>query len=64
MGFIKSRKSNRCFEIGDRVICVLSGVIGTVEKFYYPTSCAEQTMVVTADGRKYHAPTRTWKKIR
>lgn len=50
----------RDIEIGDKVICIASGVRGTVEKFYYPTSCAEQTMVRTPDGRHYHAPTSTW----
>jgi hypothetical protein len=44
----------------DRVICSESGVIGTVVGFYVPTSCEEQTMVITEDGRRYHAPTRTW----
>ncbi len=53
---------NRAFKIGDFVRCVESGVVGTVIKFYYPTSCEEQTMVETPDGRKYHAPTRTWRK--
>jgi len=52
----------RAFEIGDLVRCVESGVSGRVIKFYFPTSCEEQTMVETADGRKYHAPTRTWRK--
>lgn len=48
-------------QIGDTVINTESGVIGKVIKQYYPTSCAEQTMVITTDGRKYHAPTSTWK---
>ena len=56
--------SRRTFYIGDKVICVSSGVIGVVEKFYTPTTCAEQTMVITQDGRKYHAPTREWRKIK
>lgn len=50
----------RTFDIGDKVVCRASGVQGIVEKFYYPTSCAEHTMVRTADGRQYHAPTSTW----
>lgn len=50
----------RDFNIGDRVICVLTHVCGIVEKFYYPTACAEQTMVITDDGRRYHAPTGEW----
>lgn len=54
---------SRRFNIGDRIICVTSGVIGTCIKFYIPTSCEEQTMVVTDDGRRYHAPTREWKLL-
>ena len=54
---------NRAFNVGDEVICVLSGVIGIVEKFYVPTGCAEQTMVITHDGRRYHAPTSAWRKV-
>lgn len=50
----------RNIKIGDRVICIESGVRGVVEKFYTPTACAEQTMVKTSDGRLYHAPTSTW----
>ena len=52
----------RPFDIGDKVICKASGVIGIVEKFYVPTACAEQTMVITDDGRRYHAPTSEWRK--
>lgn len=55
---------NRGFDIGDKVICKVSGVIGTVEKFYFPTACAEQTMIRTPDGRLYHAPTSEWKKVK
>lgn len=54
---------NRGFEKGDMVVCTESGVIGKVIQFYFPTACAEQTMVITGDGRKYHAPTSWWKKI-
>lgn len=50
----------RKFNIGDRIICSESGVIGNAIKFYIPTACEEQTMVNTDDGRKYHAPTRLW----
>lgn len=50
----------RDFDIGDRVICVSTHVCGIVEKFYYPTACSEQTMVITDDGRRYHAPTSEW----
>ena len=49
-------------KIGDKVICIASGVSGVVIKQYYPTSCEEQTMVRCEDGRKYHAPTRLWRK--
>lgn len=52
----------RNFEIGDLVICIESGVIGRVLRFYVPTACEEQTMVLTRDGRQYHAPTRFWEK--
>lgn len=53
---------NRKFGIGDRVTCRESGVSGKVIRFYFPTACAEQTMVITDDGRQYHAPTTYWKK--
>lgn len=54
---------NMDFDIGDKVICKTSGVSGTVIKIYCPTACAEQTMVMTRSGRKYHAPTTEWVKI-
>lgn len=54
---------NRIFEIGDKVKCIESGVCGIVTRFYYPTACAEQTMVRTEDGRQYHAPTSMWVKV-
>ncbi len=53
---------SRRIEIGDRVICSESGVIGRVLKFYTPTSCEEQTMVEVDEGIEYHAPTRTWNR--
>ena len=53
---------NRRFEVGDRVICSESGVIGKVLRFYKPTACDEQTLVQTDDGRQYHAPTNTWSR--
>jgi len=53
-----SRKIN----IDDRVICKGSGVVGKVLRFYVPTACGEQTMVLTDDGREYHAPTNHWVK--
>lgn len=52
----------RRFDIGDKIRCTESGVQGICVKFYTPTACEEQTMVETADGRFYHAPTRTWEK--
>ena len=54
---------NRGFKKGDTVVCTESGVIGKAIQFYFPTACAEQTMVITRDGRKYHAPTSWWKKV-
>jgi hypothetical protein len=51
---------NRSFNIGDRVICIDTYIVGKVIKFYYPTASEEQTMVETSDGRQYHAPTRNW----
>ena len=50
-------------QIGDKVMCIESGVKGIVVKKYYPTACEEQTMIKTDDGRLYHAPTRTFLKI-
>lgn len=50
----------RKFEIGDQIICKISGVYGTCIGFYVPTSCEEQTMISTDDGRRYHAPTSLW----
>ena len=49
--------SERKFNIGDRIMCVETGVVGKCIKFYIPTACEEQTMVLTDDGRRYHAPT-------
>ncbi len=53
----------RGFDIGDRLICTESGVIGKAIKFYYPTACAEQTMILCDDGRKYHAPSTEFIKV-
>lgn len=50
-------------KIGDRVSCILTGVTGVVIKQYYPTACEQQTMILCPDGRKYHAPTRFFKKV-
>lgn len=49
------------FYMGERVICSSSGVVGNIIKFYRPTASEDQIMVRTLDGRKYHAPARTWK---
>lgn len=49
-------------KIGDKVICLESGIVGTVVKEYFPTACEKQTMIKTEDGRLYHAPTRTFRK--
>jgi hypothetical protein len=51
---------DRDFNIGDRIVCTSTGVVGKCLKFYVPTACAEQTMVLTDDGRRYHAPTSEW----
>lgn len=48
--------------IGDKVVCVLSGVCGAIVKIYTPTASAPQIMVRTGDGRLYHAPYSTWRK--
>lgn len=50
--------------IGDEVICNLTGIVGTIVKFYTPTACEEQTMVRTKEGLLYHAPRRTWVKVK
>lgn len=55
---------SRRFNIGDRIICIESGVVGKCIKFYVPTACEEQTMVITNDGRKYHAPLVDWIRIK
>lgn len=49
-------------KIGDKVVCIISGVRGVVIKQYYPTACEQQTMIRCADGRLYHAPTATFRK--
>jgi hypothetical protein len=51
---------NRTINIGDKVICSESEVVGMGIRFYHPTSCEEQTLVKTEDGRRYHAPTSMW----
>lgn len=54
-------KEEKDIKYGDWVICTESGVVGQIINFYTPTSCEEQIMVKTRDGRRYHAPTRLWK---
>lgn len=53
----------RNFDVGDKVVCIETGVYGIVEKFYYPTACEEQTLIRTEDGRQYHAPTSAWMRL-
>lgn len=48
-------------QVGDWVICTVSNVVGRIVKFYTPTASEEQIMVMTRDGKRYHAPARTWK---
>ena len=48
-------------EIGDVVVCMVSGVKGVITKIYTPTASAMQIMVRTDDGRLYHAPYNTWR---
>ena len=55
--------SERKFNIGDRIMCMETGVVGKCIKFYIPTAYEEQTMVMTDDGRRYHAPTSLWEKV-
>ncbi|HBZ7130359.1 TPA: hypothetical protein MMJ96_000996 [Clostridium botulinum] len=54
---------NNKINVGDKVICIVSGVTGVIIRQYIPTASEEQTMVMCTDGRKYHAPTRLFKKI-
>lgn len=55
---MKKREIN----IGDTVLCTESGVVGVVLGFYPRKFHDEQTMVLTDDRRKYHAPTCVWVK--
>jgi hypothetical protein len=53
---------DRQFDIGDSVLCIYTGIVGRVLKFYIPTSDipshnVEQTVILTADGYKHHAAT-------
>ena len=49
-------------KIGDTVVCTLSGVRGVVIKQYFPTACAQQTMIKCPDGRLYHAHTSSFRR--
>ena len=60
---IKTVLKDKMIKIGDRVVCTASGVSGVVIKQYYPTACAQQTMIETDDGRLYHAPTSTFVRL-
>lgn len=60
---IEGENMNNKIDIGDKVICIASGVIGIVIKQYVPTASEEQTMIRCIDDRKYHAPTRLFKKL-
>ena len=53
----------RSFNIVDICVCTLTGVVGKCIKFYNPKKQEEKPMVLTEDGRKYHAPTFWWKRI-
>ena len=54
---------NDKIKMGDKVVCIISGVKGIVIKQYFPTVCEEQTMIKCADGRQYHAPTKTYRRV-
>ena len=54
---------NLGYDIGDRVMQVEDRVVGKVIQFYFPTACAQQTMIICDDGRKYHAPSTTFIKV-
>lgn len=51
------------YTIGDRVMQIEDKVIGNAVKFYKPTACKQQTMILCDDGRKYHAPSDTFIKV-
>lgn len=54
---------NLGYTIGDRVMQIEDKVIGEAIKFYKPTACKQQTMILCDDGRKYHAPSETFVKV-
>ena len=49
--------------IGDRAIQIGDKVVGNIIKFYIPTACKQQTMILCDDERKYHAPSDTFIKV-
>lgn len=49
-------------QVGDKVVCIPTGVRGRVVKQYYPTASAQQTMIRTENGLLYHAPTYDFRK--
>lgn len=51
------------YDIGDRVMQIEDKVIGRVIKFYIPTACKQQTMILCDDGRKYHSQSDTFIKV-
>lgn len=51
------------YDIGDRVMQIDDKVTGKVIKFYVPTACKQQTMILCDDGRKHHAPSDTFVKV-
>ncbi len=51
------------YGIGDRVMQIEDKVTGKAIKFYKPTACKQQTMILCDDGRKYHAPSDTFIKV-
>jgi hypothetical protein len=53
----------RKINVGDRVICSTTGVIGTVISFYTIETYAEQVNVKRDDGHYYHAPISFWSKL-
>ena len=51
------------YDLGDMVMQINDKVVGEVIKFYTPTACGQQTMILCSNGRKYHAPSETFVKI-
>lgn len=51
----------RKFEIGSKVYHSESNITGVILRFYTPTSCEEQIVIRTSDGRMFHAPTNEFK---